>query len=490
MIKAANGIRTRESVWSLLKWDETLLWYARAVKEMRARKLDDPTSWRYQAAIHGYDANEPMLKALAKAGEKHPAKERDVWKQCQHGSWFFLPWHRGYLGCFEAIMLDIIKSLGGPHEDWALPYWNYSDDNDTSARYLRPEFVEATWPDGGDNPLFAGVSRAPYQTVDTILGTAADVGLDDAEVSLRAMNETDFSATGNASSFGGGETGFSFSGDSPGLLEITPHGDVHVAVGQDQSTGQFYWMGRFETAGLDPIFWLHHCNLDRLWTAWVRDPASTGNPSKSKWGKPSSAASGAQMPFFLHHPTVPNYRLNPIDVVDSGKSVFAYHYDDEPGVAAPSPFELAPAEEVAVSKKEPDLVGATSKPVLLEGTRTSATVAVPPAKPSLLEGAPVERTYLSLENIVAEGPPTPYRVYLKKAGGDVEQLVGTMPLFGVHEAARPDSHSGGSGLKYVFDVTDVLKQIGHEKDVEVLFAPKAGSGPVSIKVGKIGFYRG
>jgi len=24
------------------------------------------------------------------------------WSECQHGSWYFLPWHRGYLIAFEA----------------------------------------------------------------------------------------------------------------------------------------------------------------------------------------------------------------------------------------------------------------------------------------------------------------------------------------------------------------------------------------------------
>ena len=28
-------------------------------------------------------------------------------------------------------------------------------------------------------------------------------------------------------------------------------------------------MAEFNTAGLDPVFWLHHCNLDRLWDVWI-----------------------------------------------------------------------------------------------------------------------------------------------------------------------------------------------------------------------------
>lgn len=495
MQQADNGVRIRESVWSLPQWDDTLLWYARAVKEMWNRPLNDPTSWRYQAAVHGYDASNPWLQALEQPGEQHPTNELDVWSQCQHGSWYFLPWHRGYLGCFEAIVLEAIKSLGGPHEDWALPYWNYSDGNDPNARLVRPEFLDSNWPDGNDNPLFVGVERAPWTQVQTPLGMAGDFVLEDEEVSLGAMNQSAFAGPANATSFGGRETGFSFSGNRGGVLERTPHGDVHMSVGFDSSTGDGFWMGSFMTAGLDPIFWLHHCNLDRLWTAWVLDPANSGNPTKAKWRNPSSQISGQRMPFILHHPTVADYRLIPADVVDSSQSVFAYRYDDEPLVppGAPSPFEMAIVEELEVSKEEPNLVGATSRPVVLEGDLTSAKVAVappPPTEPGLMEAEAVPaRTYLSIENIVAEGPAVPYRVYLKKAEGGEQQLVGTLPMFGVREASRAESHTGGSGLDYVFDVTDVLERIGPQNEIEVVFAPKSGKTPAAIKVGKIGFYR-
>ena len=50
---------------------------------------------------------------------------------------------------------------------------------------------------------------------------------------------------------------YPFSGNVYG----TPHGDVHVGVGG--------WMGSVPTAAQDPIFWLHHCNIDRLWNRWL-----------------------------------------------------------------------------------------------------------------------------------------------------------------------------------------------------------------------------
>ena len=42
----------------------------------------------------------------------------------------------------------------------------------------------------------------------------------------------------------------------------SPHGGVHVRVGGD--------MGAFDYAGYDPIFWMHHANIDRHWARWQR----------------------------------------------------------------------------------------------------------------------------------------------------------------------------------------------------------------------------
>ena len=52
MRPAIDGIRVREDVWKLAPWDDTLLWYARAIDRMRQLPIGDSSSWRYQAAIH------------------------------------------------------------------------------------------------------------------------------------------------------------------------------------------------------------------------------------------------------------------------------------------------------------------------------------------------------------------------------------------------------------------------------------------------------
>src|SRR5579864_3087916 len=59
-------------------WDPILVWYAKAIAAMLAKSIDDPTSWRYQAAIHGFDASQTPLNP----GEHAlPTNEGDPWGQ-------------------------------------------------------------------------------------------------------------------------------------------------------------------------------------------------------------------------------------------------------------------------------------------------------------------------------------------------------------------------------------------------------------------------
>ena len=61
-------------------------------------------------------------------------------------------------------------------------------------------------------------------------------------------------------------------------MEQTPHDAVHVAVG-----GSSGWMRSVNLAARDPIFWLHHCNVDRWWNRWLALGGGRANPTASLW---------------------------------------------------------------------------------------------------------------------------------------------------------------------------------------------------------------
>src|SRR5689334_1096677 len=126
--------RTRRDAWKLQTWDPAFLWYAKAVRQMQTLPATNPRSWAYQAAIHDFASSTPQTGPLPPTAE-----QRKFWRQCQHFCWFFLPWHRLYLLHFERIVAEAVKSLNGP-ADWALPYWNYSDENNPNARVIPPAF--------------------------------------------------------------------------------------------------------------------------------------------------------------------------------------------------------------------------------------------------------------------------------------------------------------------------------------------------------------
>src|SRR5690348_16691350 len=125
MANGSQNIRIRKNVRTLGSTQDDLFWYASAVADLRTRPVIDPTSWRFLAAVHGYD---PNSDPNAGTGDPLPARtvQERFWNQCQHQSWYFLPWHRGYLAYFEQIIAAAVVKVGGP-AGWSLPYWNYSD---------------------------------------------------------------------------------------------------------------------------------------------------------------------------------------------------------------------------------------------------------------------------------------------------------------------------------------------------------------------------
>jgi tyrosinase len=485
--------RIRKDVWKLRTWDPAILWYAKAINEMRSRKIANPLSWRYQAAVHDYRLG---ADPLTQAGDVLPpqGEQKQFWRKCQHSSWFFLPWHRMYLFCFEQIVSATIIQLGGP-ADWALPYWNYSDASNPNARRLPTAFHGKTMPDGSQNPLLVadrdeGNGGAP-------IGDANDVDI------VKCLKESIYTAnlTGGDPGFGGPKTVFNHGSGPIGVLEGTPHGSIHSAVGG--------WMGAFNTAGLDPIFWLHHSNIDRLWSVWRRLSSKNVNPPDSQWLK------GVTFDFHDEKGIV-SFTVD--QVVDSMAAPLQYSYEDESSplpASVAAPAAAVPRSLAIISPPIPEMVGASQASSTLTGAPALAQLQVQaPVGPALASAqrALPRRAFLNFENVTGSGKARAYSVYLDvPAGSDPanhpELCAGDLPMFGVAEASRADEEHPGSGLQYTLEITEILKtlEVSPQWDpanLQVSFIPKrpaaaavdAVRGIVSpvpdheIKVGRVSLY--
>jgi tyrosinase len=392
-----------------------------------------------------------------------------------------------YLLCFEQIVRAAIAKLGGP-SDWALPYWNYSDAKNANGRKLPPAFRASRLPDGSANPLFV-------QARDSAVLAGGD--MPPTAVSLRCLRDTMFTGTGSGASpgFGGPKTVFSHVGQVAGALETTPHGDIHMAVGGASVGG---WMTSFETAALDPIFWLHHSNIDRLWQVWLgRDPKFV-NPPDPDWLN----AKGALFP--LHDANGNAVSFTPRQVVDTTAAPLGYKYEDvsDPLAVLPTHAALAMGTPMSKPDQPAEMVGALAGVELAaEPTTVEVPISAPkgPAAVSFAVGPP-PRTYLNLENVIGEGRLTSFAVYLNvpEGSGDPHQhealFAGTVPMFGVREATRTDSEHGGGGVTYVLDVTDVVEHLKTSgswdpSKLRVTFAPVSAAAPgAKARVGRVSLF--
>ncbi|HYJ78353.1 MAG TPA: tyrosinase family protein [Longimicrobiaceae bacterium] len=256
---AAEGaaVLYRRNVYCLSATSSTLTAYRNAVQTMKSRPATDPTSWLAQANIHG--AFSPPAGMIANA--------------CMHDATFFLSWHRMYLHYFERIA----RAASGD-ATFALPYWGYSP---TGARNLPAPFRT---PADASNPLYASLRRATINGGGNLAASAVDPGAALAQFAFTSMSST---------------------------MDGTPHGVVHTGVG-----GFGGLMSEFETAGQDPIFWLHHANIDRLWEAWLASGGGRANPTTASW---------STTPFTFYDETGAQVSLTGAQVVDTAAQL-EYRY--------------------------------------------------------------------------------------------------------------------------------------------------------------------
>ena len=147
----------------------------------------------------------------------------------------FLPWHRAYLYNYEMALRDIDANV-------TLPFWDWTHDAG-----LPPAFGDKTDAKGAPNPLYQGfIDVGPSQS------DPARQGPTTRDPHGALPNAQDVDAVLQIPSW----SRFTLH------LEADLHDRVHGWVGGD--------MGQVDWAAYDPIFWSHHCQIDRLWWAWQK----------------------------------------------------------------------------------------------------------------------------------------------------------------------------------------------------------------------------
>lgn len=524
---------TRENAWNNggTFANTDLLWYAKGVGIMQARKLSDPSSWWFFAAIHGEyvsDAKFPGWGFLpsppAVPTSPLPAKKISdrYWNQCQHQSWYFPPWHRGYLLALEAQIRAAVIGLGGP-ANWALPYWDYFGPGQECN--IPPAFTSTTLPDNGPNPLYVKARYGPDGNGDIWVPTAAGIKQHPkdpnlfGEVTQDVLSDdlyTGSDAGTKPPGFGGPATVFTHQGQTSGNLENNPHNLVHSYVGGSLSNSNYGLMSDPGLAALDPIFYLHHCNIDRMWAIWNQkhaNPSDSKCPADFQWQ--NGPAAFGERKFVM---PMPNGEWEYTPQQMSSLSQLNYAYDSLPKlapVADPLTQRLTRlgaattgARAKGVAGGTVELLGANDEPLAIKGEGASTAVKleskvrgkVSASLATAAESAAPDRVYLNLENVRGTHDAAVLSVYVNLPRGanpknHPELLAGSVGLFGLRRASMADGRQGGQGLSFILDITKIVDSLYLKNGFDVnslnvsVLPHRSVPDRARITVGRISIYR-
>lgn len=158
------------------------------------------------------------------------------------GTQRFLPWHRDYLLKFEKMLQAIDPLCFVPYFDW------------TAARVV-PAWIST------------------FKPTVMVPGQGAIIVKRNSSIPVRKNIATIMAQT----------TYTPFTD----LLENGPHGEVHMELGVVNQRREA--MARIAVSPADPIFWLHHAMIDRIWANWQtthpgRNPVLAGaNARMDPW---------------------------------------------------------------------------------------------------------------------------------------------------------------------------------------------------------------
>lgn len=489
--------------------------YENAVRIMKDPKINNPPqphSWTFQAYIHALPVNptDPNSDGYTNGSPEFKKKIDDIygvnppepvaswkkaalacWSTCPHGSPYFLPWHRWYMYYFE----QVIRRVSG-QKDFLLPYWAYGSSPTKSLQLPKPFQDKAS-------PLYEEIRGKGFTNPLNLTSQTQPMN----ENGYLGYPLVDYTGTIVATQYYPADTGekLYFPPSSgwyqygyTGRTETQPHDNVHDGVGG--------LMGNVPTAAQDPIFYLHHCQIDHLWASWQNIYGydninfSTGagtdaQPTQAQWSaQVAYFVDGASRLVKVGYQKVLDYRA------------LGYGYDSYVPSLEGKPVAEA-AAKVTLASAATGQTTLSAKPDVEVGSGgTTLTLAPPDANAKALTAAQAQPKTLHLKNLrLRKRPPAPLYVFLNLPANTPAEVGGPYYLGPIShfklKSGGSGSHAGhsdhgGHGMEsasFAYDVETILQQqrqkgLWSGGPVTVTIAPAGqveASGTVYMSIGSV-----
>ena len=267
-----------------------------ALKKMRELGCEDPRSWYYQGAIHWVptkaadiprlQTENPLCPSYSHFSSQDPDKSPSIkdklhpsWDNCTHNknqagqrsTVHFLPWHRLYVYHFEKI---VRKLSGDPN--FSLPYWDYISlfDKELPDKNRLTMPAEFRLPGDSSNSLYESAREKGLTAGKPLDKEFSQKNLLNSMETLRDDKVyADFNKHLNSEPHGvmHDYLGGSITEGNDDLFNPIYNRDEYLNLEQGKYDPQYGLMANVPSAGFDPIFWMHHGNIDRLWAQWTND---------------------------------------------------------------------------------------------------------------------------------------------------------------------------------------------------------------------------
>ncbi|KAK4166368.1 hypothetical protein QBC43DRAFT_205926 [Cladorrhinum sp. PSN259] len=318
--------------------------YVLALSELQGMNETDELSYFAITGIHGHPHS-------AWNGVDH-VDGAPITGWCPHNELLFATWHRPYVVLFEQALVSHAANLASQYpaelrpeyiaaaETLRQPYWDWAR-SATLPMAVTPVNVTVMSPEGSKeipNPLYNYQFQRP-KLVKSWGGplshrreTIRCLGSDGISNNATASNER-LKNAGNLTSYYDILARVETFDDMKKSTFENPHNMIHACAACNGTLSDLNW------AAFEPLFMLHHANIDRLVTLWqtihYRNAMFTGTDlSKGQFGTPVGTVITADSP------------LKPFFMADGAKfhtsntvkniSVFGYTYPELP------PFYLEP----------------------------------------------------------------------------------------------------------------------------------------------------
>ena len=225
-------------------------------------------------------------------------------------------------------------------------------------------------------------------------------------------------------------------------------------------------MGIVATAAQDPIFWLHHANIDRLWNKWIQEGGGHANPTDAAW---------LNTTFTFYDEAGHAVYLTGSEIVDTVGQL-NYRYDDDPPPPMFIKFPIILSENALKDAEQRLALGPSPVVVRLqidEQAREALTT---------LARQRDRKVFLRIQDIRTEKPPSyHYAIYLNPPANQriTEQtpgFVGNLSLFSMTPHRMPDGMAmPRQEMSVNYDISRLVSELPRDsKELSVVFVPRRG----------------